>query len=49
MLAPIAKAIIAAHYGRKPDFSYMFGCSNGGRHAVAAVDGGVGAGNWRRW
>ena len=29
-LAPIAQAIIAAHYGRKPDYSYMAGCSNGG-------------------
>ena len=36
-LAPIAKAIIAAHYGRKPDFSYMFGCSNGGRHTMVAA------------
>ncbi len=36
-LAPIAKAIIAAHYGRKPDFSYMMGCSNGGRHAMVAA------------
>jgi pimeloyl-ACP methyl ester carboxylesterase len=37
-LAPIAKAIIAAHYGRKPDFSYMFGCSNGGRHTMVAAE-----------
>ena len=36
-LAPIAKAIIAAQYGRKPDFSYMFGCSNGGRHTMVAA------------
>jgi Tannase and feruloyl esterase len=36
-LAPIAKAIVAAHYGRKPDFSYMFGCSNGGRHTMVAA------------
>ena len=36
-LAPIAKAIIAAHYGRKPDFSYMVGCSNGGRHTMVAA------------
>ena len=36
-LAPIAKAIIAAHYGRKPDFSYMSGCSNGGRHTMVAA------------
>ncbi len=36
-LAPIAKAIILAHYGRKPDFSYYGGCSNGGRHAMVAA------------
>jgi len=33
-LAPIAQAIIAAHYGKKPEYSYMYGCSNGGRHAM---------------
>jgi feruloyl esterase len=33
-LAPVARAIVTAHYGRKPDYSYMFGCSNGGRHAM---------------
>jgi pimeloyl-ACP methyl ester carboxylesterase len=37
-LAPVAKAIIAAHYGRKPNFSYMFGCSNGGRHTMVAAE-----------
>ena len=37
-LAPLAKAIIAAHYGRKPDHSYMFGCSNGGRHAMVGAE-----------
>ena len=37
-LAPIAKAIIAAHYGRKPDHSYIAGCSNGGRHTMVAAD-----------
>jgi pimeloyl-ACP methyl ester carboxylesterase len=37
-LAPIAKAIIAAHYGRKPDFSYIAGCSNGGRHTMVAAE-----------
>jgi hypothetical protein len=36
-LAPIAKAILVAHYGRKPDFSYYGGCSNGGRHAMVAA------------
>jgi Tannase and feruloyl esterase len=33
-LAPIGRAIIAAHYGKKPDYAYMYGCSNGGRHAM---------------
>ena len=37
-LSPIAKAIIAAHYGKMPDFSYMAGCSNGGRHTMVAAE-----------
>jgi feruloyl esterase len=37
-LSPIAKAIIAAHYGKKPDYSYMAGCSNGGRHTMVAAE-----------
>lgn len=37
-LAPIAKAIVAAHYGRKPEYSYIAGCSNGGRHVMVAAD-----------
>ena len=36
-LSPVAKAIIAHYYGRKPDFSYMYGCSNGGRHTMVAA------------
>jgi feruloyl esterase len=36
-LSPVAKQIIALHYGRKPDRSYMAGCSNGGRHAMVAA------------
>lgn len=36
-LSPIAKAIIEAHYGRKPDYAYMAGCSNGGRHTMVAA------------
>ena len=36
-LAPVAKQIIALHYGRQPDRSYMAGCSNGGRHAMVAA------------
>ena len=30
-----AKAIIAAYYGRPPDFAYFQGCSDGGREAMA--------------
>jgi len=37
-LAPIAKAIITGFYGRKPDYSYIAGCSNGGRHTMVAAD-----------
>lgn len=36
-LTPIAKSIIEAHYGRDPEFSYMVGCSNGGRHALVGA------------
>ena len=36
-LAPIARAILVAYYGRKPDFAYYGGCSNGGRHAMVAA------------
>jgi pimeloyl-ACP methyl ester carboxylesterase len=36
-LSPVAKKIIALHYGRQPDRSYMAGCSNGGRHAMVAA------------
>jgi pimeloyl-ACP methyl ester carboxylesterase len=37
-LSPIAKAVIASYYGRSPDYSYMAGCSNGGRHAMVAAE-----------
>jgi feruloyl esterase len=37
-LSPIATRIITAHYGRKPDYSYMAGCSNGGRHTMVAAE-----------
>jgi feruloyl esterase len=36
-LAPIGRAIVEKHYGRRPDYSYMAGCSNGGRHAMVAA------------
>lgn len=36
-LSPIARKIVAAHYGKAPAYSYMYGCSNGGRHAMVAA------------
>ncbi|MFO1273030.1 MAG: tannase/feruloyl esterase family alpha/beta hydrolase [Rubrivivax sp.] len=36
-LTPMAKALVAAAYGRGPDRSYFGGCSNGGRHAMVAA------------
>ena len=36
-LTPMAKALIAAGYGKGPDRSYIGGCSNGGRHALVAA------------
>jgi pimeloyl-ACP methyl ester carboxylesterase len=36
-LGPVGKAIIARFYGEAPARSYMFGCSNGGRHAMVAA------------
>lgn len=36
-LTPMAKALIAAAYGRGPDRSYIGGCSNGGRHTMIAA------------
>jgi feruloyl esterase len=36
-LGPVGKAIIAKFYGEAPARSYMFGCSNGGRHAMVAA------------
>lgn len=36
-LTPMAKALVAAAYGRGPDTSYIGGCSNGGRHALVAA------------
>ncbi|HEX7080606.1 MAG TPA: tannase/feruloyl esterase family alpha/beta hydrolase [Gammaproteobacteria bacterium] len=36
-LTPIAKTIIERYYGRRPQYSYMVGCSNGGRHAFVGA------------
>lgn len=36
-LTPMAKALIAATYGKPPDRSYFGGCSNGGRHTFVAM------------
>lgn len=36
-LTPMAKALIAAAYGKGPDRSYIGGCSNGGRHTLVAA------------
>jgi len=35
-LTPMAKALVAATYGRGPDRSYITGGSNGGRHTMVA-------------
>lgn len=32
--AEVTKALIAAYYGRPPEYSYFVGCSNGGREAL---------------
>ena len=36
-LWPVAQGLMAAHYGQKPRFNYMAGCSNGGRHGLVAA------------
>ena len=36
-LTPIAKTIIEHYYDRRPEYSYMVGCSNGGRHAFVGA------------
>jgi hypothetical protein len=33
-VAPVGKAIVAAHYGKSADRSYFVGCSTGGREAM---------------
>ena len=36
-MTPIAKTIIQRHYGQGPMYSYISGCSNGGRHTMVAA------------
>lgn len=36
-LAPMAKSLIQTAYGKRPDHSYIGGCSNGGRHVLVAA------------
>ncbi|WP_051631706.1 tannase/feruloyl esterase family alpha/beta hydrolase [Sphaerotilus natans] len=36
-LTPMAKALVAAGYGRPADRAYFSGCSNGGRHAFVTA------------
>lgn len=36
-LTPMAKSVIRTAYGAKPAYSYIGGCSNGGRHAMVAA------------
>ena len=37
-VAPAAKRIVAAYYGRPPAHSYMIGCSTGGRESMLAAE-----------
>jgi feruloyl esterase len=36
-LTPLAKTLVERYYGRRPEYSYMVGCSNGGRHALVGA------------
>ena len=36
-LTPMAKSVIQAAYGQGPRYSYIGGCSNGGRHTMVAA------------
>jgi hypothetical protein len=36
-LTPMAKSLIQAYYGKRPDTSYLVGTSNGGRHGFVAA------------
>jgi feruloyl esterase len=36
-LTALAKTIVERYYGHGPEYSYMVGCSNGGRHALVGA------------
>ncbi len=36
-VTPMAKSVLSAAYGQRPAFSYIGGCSNGGRHTMVAA------------
>lgn len=36
-MVQIARTIIERYYGKSPAYTYMFGCSNGGRHGLVAA------------
>lgn len=36
-LTPMAKSVLYQAYGKRPKYSYIGGCSNGGRHAMVAA------------
>ncbi len=36
-LTPMAKAVLRTAYGQRPAYSYIGGCSNGGRHSMVAA------------
>jgi feruloyl esterase len=36
-LTPMAKSVIRDAYGKRPSYSYIGGCSNGGRHTMVAA------------
>lgn len=37
IMADLGKTLIAAYYGSGPAYSYMMGCSNGGRHSMVTA------------